>query len=333
MNDLPQIAHAVRRQAGLTLVELMVALAIGSFLIVGAVQIYTQSRQSYIVNESIAKVQDTATFAMDAIESDLRMASNWGRMSRGLGVEGRSITGDANPTGLAGVPTKCGVEWVLDLAMPVDGDNNGYTLPCPPKAVEQPNSDHIVVRRATVAPVAPEAGRLQIQTTRVQGEVFLSDGTAASIPAAFTPADSATHNLLVTSYYVASDSELIPGVPTLRRKVLRMNGGVADVVDEEIAPGVENLQVQFGIDVNDDNTVDRYVNPGDGVYDPTDGAYIPGARIITARVWLVVRGIDIEVGITDDRTYTPGDVNLGQPADQFRRMQVSKTILLRNARS
>ena len=333
MNDFSQKTRATRRQAGLTLVELMVALAIGSFLIVGAVQIYSQSRQSYIVNESIAKVQDTATFAMDAIESDLRMASNWGRMSRGLGVEGRSVAGDANPTGLAGVPGECGVEWVLDLALHVDGDNNGYTLPCPPAEVVQANSDHVVVRRATVAPVAPEAGRLQIQTTRVQGEVFLSDGTAGSIPSAFAPADSATHNLLVTSYYVASDSELIPGVPTLRRKVLRMNAGVADVIDEEIAPGVENLQVQFGIDVDEDNSVDRYVNPGDGIYDPDDGAYIPGARIITARVWLVVRGVDIEVGLDDSRTYTPGDVDLGQPTDQFRRMQVSKTILLRNARS
>ena len=323
----------VDRERGLTLIEVMVALAIGSFLIIGAVQIYAQSRQAYIINESIAKVQDTATFAMDAIESDLRMASNWGRMSRGLGVEGRSVIGNANPTGLilATDTTECGVEWVLDLAMPVDGDNNGFGLPCPPQAAIQPNSDHFVVRRASVNPAPLEAGRLQIQTTRVQGELFLSDG--ATIPAAFSPIDSSTHNLMVTSYYVASDSDLIPGVPTLRRKVLRMVGGVADIVDEEIAPGVENLQIQFGLDVNEDNTVDRYVNPGDGVYDPTDAAYIPGARIITARVWLVVRGIDLEVGLTDDTIYAPGDVNLGQPVDDFRRMQVSKTILLRNARS
>lgn len=322
---------ATGRETGLTLIEVMVALAIGSFLIVGAVQIYTQSRQAYIINESVAKVQDTATFAMDAIESDLRMASNWGRMSRGLGIEGRSVLDDANPTGLALDPltTECGVEWVLDLAMPVDGDNNGYALPCPPAEVIQANSDHFVVRRATVNPVPLEAGRLQIQTTRVQGEVF-NDG---AIPGSFTPVDSATHNLMVTSYYVASDSDLIPGVPTLRRKVLRMVGGVARVDDEEIAPGVENLQIQFGLDVNEDNTVDRYVNPGDGVYDPDDAAYIPGARIITARVWLVVRGIDREVGLTDETVYTPGDVDLGQPADEFRRMQVSKTILLRNARS
>ncbi len=318
-----------RAQAGLTMIEMMVALAIGSFLIIGAVQIYTQSRQSYIVNESIAKVQDTASFAMDAIETDLRMASNWGRMSRGLGIEGRSVIGDANPTGLTGIPGGCGVDWVLNLAMPVDGDNNGYTLPCTPAETVQANSDHIVVRRATVNPVPLEAGRIQIQTTRVQGELF----TDGAVPSDYDASESATHNLLVSSYYVADDSELIPGVPALRRIVLRMNGGVATIVDEEVAPGVENLQVQFGLDVNEDNTVDRYVNPGADVYDPTNSAYIPGARIITARVWIVVRSIDREVGLTHERAYTPGDVDLGTPTDEFRRMQVSKTILLRNARS
>ena len=49
----------LRQQAGVTLVELMVALAIGSFLMIGAVQIYNQSRQAFVINESIARVQET----------------------------------------------------------------------------------------------------------------------------------------------------------------------------------------------------------------------------------------------------------------------------------
>ena len=98
------------KQAGLTLVELMVALAIGSFLMIGAVQIYSQSRQAFVVNESIARVQETAQFAMDTIEADLRMASNWGRNSRPLAVEGRSIAGTANPNSLP-EPNGCGDGW------------------------------------------------------------------------------------------------------------------------------------------------------------------------------------------------------------------------------
>lgn len=317
-----------QHQAGLTLVELMVALAIGSFLMIGAIQIYNQSRHAFVINESIARVQETAQFAMDTIEADLRMASNWGRNSRSLAVEGRSTLGDPNPTGLP-VPIDCGADWVLNLALPIDGGNNVYTLPCAPTGDAQLNSDVVTIRRASVAPAPLEAGRLQIQTTRVQGEVF-SDGL---IPSSFSAADSATHNLLVNSYYVSQSSELIPNTPTLRRKTLTMVGGVPVIQDLEIAPGVENIQLQFGIDTNRDNAVDRYVNPGDPIYNPAAAGYVPGARVLTARIWLVVRGINIEPGVQDNRNYRPGDVVLGVQNDNYRRMQVSKTILLRNART
>jgi type IV pilus assembly protein PilW len=328
----------IRTQSGLTLVELMVALAIGSFLIIGAVQIYNQSRQAFVINDSIAKVQETAQFAMDTIEADLRMASNWGRNSRSLAVEGRSLVGDANPNGLP-APDECGDEWAIDLTLSVDGGNNDYTLPCDSVGGDaQEDSDFFTVRRATVNPVAVDDTRLQIQTTRVQGEIF----NASSPPPEFLPItnhpitgapSSTTHNLLVNTYYVSQDSDLIPGVPTLRRKTLTVRAGVPAIEDQEVAPGIENLQIQLGVDVDADNTVDRYVNPGDEIYNPAAGGYVPGAKVITARVWLVVRGLSREVGLNDTRDYSPGDVTLGAQTDEYRRMQVSKTILLRNART
>jgi type IV pilus assembly protein PilW len=180
-----------------------------------------------------------------------------------------------------------------------------------------------------VAPVAPQNGRLQIQSTRIQGQLFAN----GAVPAAFNPAASATHDLMISSYYVAADSALIPGVPTLRRKSLASAGGAPLVVDQEVAPGVENMQLQFGVDVDADNTVDRYVNPGDPILTPGDPAFLPAAQVITARIWIVVRSIDTEVGIDDQRDYEPGDVDLGVPNDEFRRMIVSKTILLRNTRT
>jgi len=324
------------KQTGLTLVELMVALAIGSFLMIGAIQIYTQSRQAFVVNESIARVQETAQFAMDTIEADLRMASNWGRNSRGLAVEGRSVTGDENPTGLPQPADICEADWVLNLALPIDGVNNGYGLDCAATGGSQVNSDVITIRRASVSTVdaaADGAGRLMIQSTRIQGEIFEGE----TIPDSFSAADSSTHSLIVTSYYVSPTSTLINGVPTLRRH--RLVGGGVDgprIVDEEVAPGVENLQIQLGIDVNQDNTVDRYVNPGDPIYNPNvsvEDGYLPGARVMTARIWMIVRGINIEPGIQDNHDFEPGDVDLGVHNDSFRRMQVSKTILLRNART
>lgn len=314
--------------AGVTLVELMVSLAIGSFLMIGAMQIYNQSRQAYVINDSIARVQETAQFAMDTIEADLRMASNYGLSSRGDAVEGRSVTGDVNPNGLTLPAPNCGADWALNLSRPVQGSNNAYTLLCAAQLGAQANSDVVTIRRASVAPVAPLPGRLQIQSSRIQGEI-LDDGI---MPTGFDVLTSQTHNLLVHSYYVAADSALIPGVPTLRRKTLGINGGAPAVTDIEIAPGVENLQVQFGIDMNADKSVDRYVNPGDPILDPTSGGWIPAAKVITARIWIVVRSLSPEMGIVDRTDYEPGDVDLGVPNDDYRRMIVSKTILLRNSR-
>ncbi len=336
--------NSARYQAGLSLTELMVALAIGSFLMIGAIQIYNQSREAFVINESIARVQETAQFAMDTIEADLRMASNWGRNSRGLAVEGRSLIDDADPTSLD-PPADCGARWVLDLGKPIDGNNNAFGLACLPTAdagTAQTNSDVVTVRRASVAPVLPTNGRFQIQSTRIQGEVFknglvpnsFEPPADAALPA--QPTDpSATHNLLINSYYVAQESELIPGVPTLRRKTLTMDAGASVIEDQEVAPGVENIQLQLGIDVDQDNTVDRYVNPGDPIYDPNAAAgYVPGARVMTARIWLIVRSVTPEFGVQDTNTYKPGDLATALTLEGgYRRMQVSKTILLRNART
>jgi type IV pilus assembly protein PilW len=317
-------------QSGMTLVELMVSLAIGSFLMVGAVQVYNQSRQAFVINESIARVQETAQFAMDTVEADLRMASNFGQHSRGSAIEGRSLIQDGipNPLGVP-APAGCGITWALDLARPVAGEDSAFTLPCAPVGGLQANTDSVTSRRATVAPTALAVGTLQIRTNRIEGQLF-ADG---NIPGPFTAVGSQTHDLLVNTYYVAASSQLIPGVPTLRRKSLVTVGGVPAIVDQEVAPGVENMQLQFGVDVNKDNTVDRYINPGDPILNVLDPAFIPGARIMTARIWMVVRSVGIETGLQDNVNYTAGNVNLGVYNDSFRRMLVSKTILLRNSRT
>ncbi|MGH8495818.1 MAG: PilW family protein, partial [Gammaproteobacteria bacterium] len=94
--------------------------------------------------------------------------------------------------------------------------------------------------------------------------------------------------------------------------------------DEEIIPGVEDLQVQFGVDTDIDGVANRYVNP--------DYALVGTDNIVAVRLWLRMRTENIEVGFVDDNTYTYADQNVGPFNDNFRRLVVSKTVLLRNAR-
>ena len=320
-----------RDQAGMTLVELMVALAIGSFLILGAVQVYTQSRQAYVVNDAIARVQETAQFAMDTIEADLRMASNWGLNSRGDTIEGRSTGVSANPFNLTtptNSGTSCGATWAFDLERPVVGTDS-YSLPCGANNTAQTNSDTVTIRRGSALPTARAGDRLQIESNLTVGHITED----AAIPTELAASNSQRHDLLVNTYYVDANSTLIPGVPTLRRKTLASAGGSPTINDIEVAPGVENLQLQFGVDMNGDNTVDRYMDPGNAIINPGASGFVPGARVLTARIWLVVRSISPENGIVDLTDYEPGNVDLGVPNDNFRRLMVSKTILLRNARA
>lgn len=68
----------MRRMAGVTLVELMVALAIGSLLMLGLVQVFAASRSAYVTAEGMGRVQENARFAIDYLQRDIRMAGHFG---------------------------------------------------------------------------------------------------------------------------------------------------------------------------------------------------------------------------------------------------------------
>ncbi len=62
------------RQIGFSLVELMVAITISLILLAGVVQIYLSSKQTYRVQEALARVQENGRFAMDFLARDIRVA-------------------------------------------------------------------------------------------------------------------------------------------------------------------------------------------------------------------------------------------------------------------
>ena len=65
---------AARLQQGVNLIELMVALAIGLFLLLALVQIFTAGRQSANSSMSLARVQENGRFALELLKPPLRMA-------------------------------------------------------------------------------------------------------------------------------------------------------------------------------------------------------------------------------------------------------------------
>lgn len=67
--------------SGLSLIELMVAMVIGSILVLGVVQVFSASRTAYQLSQGIARNQENGRFAMDFLARDLRMVGYMGCMN------------------------------------------------------------------------------------------------------------------------------------------------------------------------------------------------------------------------------------------------------------
>ena len=65
-------------EAGVTLIELLIALAIGSLLILGLVQVFAASRTAYQLSTGLARSQENGRFALDLLQRDVRMAGHAG---------------------------------------------------------------------------------------------------------------------------------------------------------------------------------------------------------------------------------------------------------------
>jgi type IV pilus assembly protein PilW len=363
MNTHPKLRRILARcqQRGVSLIELMVAMTIGSVLIYGATQVYVNSHNAYGANETVTRMQETARYAMSVIEPDVRMSNFWGLL-KGAGA----ITGQAAQTaGAAAVAPGaaaniCGTNFAVDLSTNLQGDNNSYVLSPSRQAgcnslidldtgaawttTPVTTADTLIVRRASVFFHAlPTAGVLELCTTRISGTLQSDTSACAAAPS------GQLNNLIVDAYYIDRNSLQLAGLPALRRKTLS-SAGVLQFADQEIIAGIEDMQIQFGIDPTGNTGVaTRYVNPD---------AVPANAQVVSARIWLLVRADAAEQSFTDNHVYEYGDrlqatgvtgdlnnvagagmayqpslnpdATLAGPR-HVRRLLISRTIMVRNA--
>ncbi len=311
------LAHGLaRRSGGMTLIELMVAMTIGLFLTWGAFEVYLQSKTNYRSSEVMTRLQENARFALETIEPDLRLAGFWasGHVDPAIGI---AVTCDG------GVDV---TEWALRFSEAVAAVDDDYDLDCAARSEARENSDVLVVRHASESTRTREAGKVQLSASLALAIPF-DDG---DIPARSSPA-AETRDVVVHAYYVDNASSFSDAIPSLRRQTL-VNGGL--IQDEEMITGVENLQVQYGLDTDGDGEVERYVDPG-------SPAVTDDTRIVAIRIWMLVRSEESPgPGFRDVRVYQPLDADNDPivPAGplyppQFQRLEVTKTVFLRNQAS
>jgi type IV pilus assembly protein PilW len=345
------------RERGLSMIELLVSLVIGVVLVLGATQLYVDSRNSYGVNEAVARLQETARYALSVVEPDVRMANSFGLIKGASLITGQAAQTVAAAAVAPAAANVCGTNFAVDLNTTVQADNNGYVLSASRGAgcntlsgwttTPVTSADTLTIRRASTANTVSTASRLQICSTRTTARLY-SDGSAC----AATPAGQ-VNDLVVHAYYVDRNSEQQVGMPSLRRKSLVSTGGAIQFIDQEVMAGVEDLQVQFGVEAGTTGIATRYVNPN-----ALPAVLAAGGQVVAVRLWLLVRADAPEGGFVDGRIYEYGDRAQGngitsnlnaasaatrafqpsQSADnsftsikRYRRLLVSRTIQLRNA--
>ena len=102
-----------RRVAGFTMIELMIALAIGTFLILGLARVFSASRTAYQLSEGVSRVQENGRFAIDFIQRDLRMVGHMGCVNDQAHLQNAGALLNRVPAGSAGVNS--GVNFPLGI--------------------------------------------------------------------------------------------------------------------------------------------------------------------------------------------------------------------------
>jgi Tfp pilus assembly protein PilW len=305
----------------------MISLALGLLLVAAFLVVVQRCRASFAVNESLARQQDAARHALSVLVPDIEHAGFYG-------FSGGSAS--LSPVVVGGLPAgihACGTDFATTLSMPVQGSNDSFRLgadarDCTPTASAggaRAGTDTLTVRHASTSRVTPRAGRLQLytQSLAVTAPVTLfANGRAPGV----VDVDHEIRDVEVRTYYIANDSVDRPGWPALRVKALTESRGAAQFRDEEILPGVEDLQVELGV-VNavDGSSTVSYVAP--------DSPRAREGPVVSVRFWLRIRADATEPGYRDERSLTYSNIVYAPSATEakWRRMLVERTVALRNA--
>jgi type IV pilus assembly protein PilW len=149
----------MRKQQGLSLIELMISITIGIILMTGVVQMFITSRISFSTQQGISRIQETGRFAIEFLSRDIRMAGYLGCIDR------------ANPQISNTLNTANGFYYRMDVGI------EGYTAaPATSNLNPAPlaNTDVLVIRSAN-------GNNAAVAVNNSSAQLFITDtGTVAN---------------------------------------------------------------------------------------------------------------------------------------------------------
>lgn len=301
-----------RVQCGLTLIELMIAMALGLAMVTLVLRAHFVNSTRANLNSTVSEYQTNGRYALETLKREVRHAALYPMVWPGAQLS-INATVSAKDYG-------CGAGVATDLANGVTAANdaNPFAATCLGAGSDRQyaRGDVLVLRRAELDPALGfDANAPYVRLSYGTAHQFLGGETPAELP---PPAQD--FRLVSDIYFVnafTNSPDESPRVPALYR--LRLSAGANPVmVPELVASNVEHLQVRFGESMDDSGGI-RYVDAH---------AVTDWSRVRSARVWLMLRASRPEPGFASD-AYEIGDVTF-TPQDDYRRTVLTATLHLRN---
>jgi type IV pilus assembly protein PilW len=316
MKKLPNRNNKVIAQycAGLSLIELMVALTVGLLITAGLTTLYVNTSSSYREVEQTSSQLENGRYAMQILSDEIQHAGFYGEYYK-----------LALPP--AALPDPCSTV-LADLQNALPLPLQGYDAPaispitCLNSANFKSGTDILVIHRAETTPplsTTPVSNRVYIQANARKAEIQLGDPTgfvlgadkADSTPAAIFKKDGVTaadiRRYHVHIYFI-SPCDVMGGngicdatddggkpIPTLKRIELQSGPSWSTV---SLVQGIENFQVEYGIDTSGDGMPDSYVLA------PANTTQ--WSNVVALRLYLLARNIDPSAGYKDTKQYNLG---------------------------
>lgn len=316
--------------AGFTLVELMIAMVLSLLLAGAVITVFVNSTHSFKQDENVLRMQDDARFALRELALEISMAGNYSELH-----EPDSVTPDA----ALAIGVDCGpageLNWMFRATSTVTNESLSIT------AIDNATNAQVVAQHSCFAAGEVLEGTDVISIKRVAGaealvttagSVYLrTNGTVgllyqAPMPAAPTlvvtpPMDDWEYRPSI--FYIRTFANIQgDGIPTLCRKVLR--GANPDMTTECLAAGIENLQVEYGVDTTADGNPNVYLS---------SPSLADMQNVVSARIFLLARTSAIDTLYTNQKTFSLSNSPDYSPADSFHRRMFSTTVSIQNIRN
>lgn len=305
-----------RREQGFTVVELMVAVAVGMLMLAGLLTLFTSNSSAQMEIERANRQVENGRYAMQLMTGDLRNAGYYSEYD------------PVELTAPAALPDPCDVDLTNmrgAIAFAVQGYDNSNSLGC--LSDVKANTDVVVVRHTHTCVVGAAdcedatAGGPFFQASQCSNDYELgsNDKTKhyqiSAVNSGFTlhkynctpinnsgsPAD--VRRLLTHIYFVANNSLAGDGIPTLKRAEVVSKNGAMSVQIVPLAEGIENMQLEYGLDSDGDGVADSFgttVNASDW------------GNVVSVKLHLLARTLSPSMGYTDRKSYVLGSNANGQ---------------------